>query len=316
MRSPSGPAHRPSYEPGALSIASGPRPTRRPRVQPATLFRSTWIISSQESLRNGGYYDRYLTGLGPHREEIVGCLAGTWLSIDLVREHYEACEALGLTDAQYAAMTEGDGGRTRNAWLSKIVAIAAHAGATPWTVLPFLRRVWHRSADGGRVDIERCGPTQARVDYSGCALFEIAYFRRAVGLRIRALAGRVASRPSVSLRTGSAGGLRRELPGVLALRMPKGFFDRAQADPVTLARDDHLLAHDAEGIGLLRLRAEVHRAQADGTYLEARSSEARQLHRPGRYAAGVSAARDVRNVLQPFLDDHAPISPLFRARFQ
>ena len=53
-------------------------------------------------------------------------------------------------------------------------------GATPWTALSLLDRVWMRLFDGGSFNLARVGPKDAELTMADFALAEFAYFRNAM----------------------------------------------------------------------------------------------------------------------------------------
>jgi hypothetical protein len=157
-----------------------PFPGPRASIPPATAYRSTWVVSSLDSLRYHGHFERYLEALREHREEILSCIAGTWLPMRVVSAHYRACDALTLSEAQVIEMGQGPGVRVRRAWYARFIAAAEGAKEDPWTILSQLGRTWLRGANGGAAGVFRIGPKEARVEYVGCELFRIPYYCQAV----------------------------------------------------------------------------------------------------------------------------------------
>ena len=149
----------------------------------ARRFRSTWIVSSLEGLKATGHFDAYQAHLGPHGQEILSCVAGTWLPIAAACDHYQACERLGLSDARYAQLAKV-GSKVRSQWNARVIAELKADGATPWTAMTQLERTWRRAADGGAFGAFKLQQTKVRVVYVGCELFDIPYFRRAVRLMV------------------------------------------------------------------------------------------------------------------------------------
>lgn len=197
-----------SMEPGADAVSAILPWPKSPRLIPrATKFRSTWITSSLEGLEKMGHLERYHERLTSFRSEILDCVAGSWLPMEAARAHYEACEALGLTDTQYLDVVRV-GSEVRRAWYASLISAAERDTATPWSVLPMLRRVWHRTADGGEVAIFKLSEQQARVEYVGCELFDIPYFRRAVRLMVHSLTGHTRRKRSVKNLPAPASGSR------------------------------------------------------------------------------------------------------------
>lgn len=176
------------------------------RAAHATAFRSTWIVSSLEALRTSEHWDAYLASLRNHREEILSAVAGSWIPMDVACAHYRACDALGLSSAEVVAVVER--GDVRRAWWAPYIALAKRA-SSPWEVLFLLDRLWRRSADGGAVSVVRVGDEQARIDFSGCELFDIPYFREAVRVVLAALLGHICEHSDVRILPHAAPGSGR-----------------------------------------------------------------------------------------------------------
>jgi len=162
-----------------LEEAILPLPGPRSTIASARAFRSTWILSSLESLRLGGYWERYLDELVDHREQILSCVAGAWLPMNVARAHYRACDRLRLSNQEITGLGASEGGPVRLAWRSAFVALAGRAVSVP-EALRQVHRMWHRSADGGAAAVYLLDKCHARVEYVGCELFEITFFRLAV----------------------------------------------------------------------------------------------------------------------------------------
>jgi hypothetical protein len=154
-----------------------PFPTRREEIAPATLYRSTWLFSSLQTLRERGHFDDYSRRLHVHRDAILSTLVGVWLPMEVARAHYEACDSLGLSETEQVAMGEAVGARMRGTLLSTVVKMARGAGVTPWTVMPQLDRICRRGANGGGAALFKLGPKEVRVEFVGLELFDIDYFR-------------------------------------------------------------------------------------------------------------------------------------------
>jgi hypothetical protein len=156
-----------------------PLPGTRGQIPPASAYRSTWVVSSLNSLRYHGHFERYLGALREHRDEILSCVAGTWLPIPVAHAHYRACDALGLSDAQIAELVRGPGAQVRRAWYARLIAAAEQAKENPWAMLAQLDRNWRRGVTGSAVAVFRLGPKEARVEYVACELFRFPYYCQA-----------------------------------------------------------------------------------------------------------------------------------------
>lgn len=159
-----------------------PFPVARSRVRPAQNWRSTWIVSSIQTLKTRGHFDRYADLLAPaHRESVLHVVAGTWLPMPVARAHYEACDRLALPRADQLEMGLAVGERAQGTVLRTATRVATGSGVTPWSVVPQLPRLWERGADGGAASVLKVGPKESILDTVGCELFDVPYFRRAFG---------------------------------------------------------------------------------------------------------------------------------------
>jgi hypothetical protein len=150
----------------------------RHRLPPCTRFRSTWLHSSLQTLRERGHYARYLTLLAPeHHEPILLTVAGSWIPVELARLHYEACNRLGLTPEEQTQMGMGVSRRSQHTVLSTAVRLARTGGVTPWSIMAQFNRLMQRGFEGGGVEVVRRGPKEASALFVGCSLFDIPYFR-------------------------------------------------------------------------------------------------------------------------------------------
>ena len=158
-----------------------PLPAPRAQIPNATRFRSTWIVSSLQSLRESGQFDRYLAALPiEHKEMLLECVAGVWLPMAAAKAHYLACDSLGLTLEEQLSMGRTVGGRAQGTLLATVVKTARGAGVTPWTIMPQFHRLWVRGIEGGAAAVTRIGPKEARAEFVACELLDIAYFRNAL----------------------------------------------------------------------------------------------------------------------------------------
>jgi hypothetical protein len=156
-----------------------PFPGPREAILPATAYRSTWLVSSLQALRERGHFEAYRRLLSAHHDVILSALAGSWLPMDVARAHYDACNGLGLDADEQLAMGQSVGGRAQGTVLSSAVKAARGAGVTPWTIVPQFHRLYLRGVNGGAAAVFKLGPKEARAEFVGCELFDIDYFRHA-----------------------------------------------------------------------------------------------------------------------------------------
>jgi hypothetical protein len=156
-----------------------PFPTSREEIPRATAFRSTWLVSSLQTLRERGHFEAYKRELTAHHDAILGALAGSWIPMPVARAHYEACDQLGLDVSEQVAIGESVGLRAQGTLLSTAAKTARSAGVTPWAIIPQFDRLYRRGANGGAAAAFKIGPQEARVEFVGCELFDVDYFRHA-----------------------------------------------------------------------------------------------------------------------------------------
>jgi hypothetical protein len=154
----------------------------RHELQPTTQFRSTWIVSSQNTLRTCGHYERYVSLLpAEHREALSMVMVGAWVPIDVAAAHYQTCEALELPAEERVAIGKAVSKHLDHTLLSAAVRLATQSGATVWTPLSQFYRLWNRMFIGGGIIVYKLGPKEARIEVLSCTLASIPYFR--VGLQ-------------------------------------------------------------------------------------------------------------------------------------
>lgn len=148
---------------------------------PVRALRSTVIVSSLNVLRATGNFERYAANLpADARELLVHQVAAAWIPLDLAMIHYAACDALGLTPDQVVANGRAVFDRTSGSLLGTALRMAREVGASPWTVLPHLRRFWDRAYDGGAVRVVKTGPKEARAEAIQARMCESVYYRHAL----------------------------------------------------------------------------------------------------------------------------------------
>ena len=148
------------------------------RAGPVYAIRSTLLSISMKSLRERGLYERYLANLnGPHRQLILGTIAGEWLDVEAAFAHYEACDALGLSPQEQREIGGAVGDRQQRTFFAFLVRAAKAAGVTPWTALEYVHGARERGFRGGDVSVTKLGPKEVRVTITGLLLVGIPYFR-------------------------------------------------------------------------------------------------------------------------------------------
>jgi hypothetical protein len=156
-------------------------PAPRATLPTATRVRSTLLLSSIQSLRARGLFDRYAANLeAAHHTAVFEMVAGVWLPMDVALAHYRASDALGLSPEEQAGMGRDVNVRVQGSVLGLLARTARDAGVTPWVIMGSLGRLWDRVFDGGGgVEVRKTGPKDARAEVVGLPLLKVGYFRHA-----------------------------------------------------------------------------------------------------------------------------------------
>jgi hypothetical protein len=155
-----------------------PFPTSRERVRDATSFRSTWLSSSLNAIRDKGLYERYLETLPrEHHDAVTQNVAGVWLPIDVALAHYHACDSLALSRRDTLDIGAQVTRRVHGTSLALAIRLAKQAGVTPWSILAQLQRLWDRTWQGGGICVHQRGPKEAVVEVIKWRCAGIPYVR-------------------------------------------------------------------------------------------------------------------------------------------
>ncbi len=153
-------------------------PFPSPMATRVTEFKSTLLVSSLQSLRERGLYDRYRAHLPPAAaDSVLLAVAGLWLPIEIATTHYTAVNALGLTYSESSLAGGAVGEKIQATLLGTLVRLARTSGVTPWTVLAQFQRLFERIFQGGGTRVMKLGPKEARIDIAGLELAAMPCFR-------------------------------------------------------------------------------------------------------------------------------------------
>jgi hypothetical protein len=143
--------------------------------------KSSLILSSQQSLRIHGLFERYSSLLDPRFGDLLTLsTAGVWLPMVAAMAHYRACGALELPLRDQVEQGRGVADRVQGPWLQVLAKGVRGAGVTPWAVLKHMPRLWDRVYQGGAgACVKQLGPKEAEVELAGLPLLAIPHFRHA-----------------------------------------------------------------------------------------------------------------------------------------
>ena len=142
-----------------------PLPSPRSLVPKTTHVKGAWLASSVASLRAAGCFDRYLAIVAPaYRELLRAPAASEWYRVEVMVAHYAAAEALGLPTDQIVEIGRNATAVAHHSVIVVAVKLAVASGATPWTVIQQLGRLWARTFVGGGIGAVKLGPKEARIE--------------------------------------------------------------------------------------------------------------------------------------------------------
>ncbi len=146
-----------------------------PRV---SQVRGSLIVSSLETLREVGLFDRYLRELPlALQDEVPFVLASSWVSVDLAMGHYAACEGMNLNDEELDEIGRHVAHRIMGTFLATLVRSARKVAAPSLVPLAQYPRLWERLMIGGSCRVLHRGMKDARIESNGLPMFRYRYFR-------------------------------------------------------------------------------------------------------------------------------------------
>jgi hypothetical protein len=143
--------------------------------------KSTLIQGSIASIKAAGCFEKYEASLADAwRERVLGAVAGTWLPLEVALAHYQACDAMVLSQPEAAAIGRGVFDRVGPTFFGTVLRLGKSAGITPWPILAQIQRFWDRGYDGGAIRVTELGPKDARLDLIACPIANSAFYRSGV----------------------------------------------------------------------------------------------------------------------------------------
>jgi len=157
-------------------------PSPRASIARASQVRSTWIASSLRGLRERGHLERYFALLPEaYHEPVKTTAAGVWLPVDVAMAHYDAADRLQLSVNEILELGTNATRTAHGGVVNVLRTLAGGAGATPWSLLAQLQRIWEKTWIGAAVGVTKLGPKEARIEI---VQFPPAIYRQCrVGIR-------------------------------------------------------------------------------------------------------------------------------------
>jgi hypothetical protein len=174
-----------SLQPGELLVEHV-----SPRGPVATAVRGTLVVSAIEGLRAQGALESLIAELPPTlRDELLATSALRWVPMQQLVELCLAVDRLRLTDRQLADI----GGAAASSIAATVLStILRTAGASPWTIVGNLDRLWDRFYEGGGITVMRMGPKDVFIELTGMPHGVTRYCRATTQAFFQALTGKLA----------------------------------------------------------------------------------------------------------------------------
>jgi len=145
--------------------------------------RGSLIASSLQTLRELGHYDRYIACLpAEFHEQVLFCLASSWLPVEAAMAHYAACDAMELSESELVMIGENVSQRIMGTFLGTMLRSSRTFGASPTPWVPFKQygRIIDRVLSGGVHRIYELGPKDALIEHAGIRMLRYRYFRSGI----------------------------------------------------------------------------------------------------------------------------------------
>jgi hypothetical protein len=174
-----------------------------PTRGPVTAVKSMLVQFSVAQVKYYGYFERYAQFIAPGLpEDLLSRLASSWLPVELVMAHYEACDKLGLSANEVARLATRVGEHLQERSYVSAAKKGRPRDFDLWTEIPVLHRMWDRLYQGGSVQVVKMGPKHQILELRGFPMNRVAYYRHAqiavVGAAYRGLGCRLSRLEAVS----------------------------------------------------------------------------------------------------------------------
>ena len=147
-------------------------------IRPCTAVRNLVIQSSLALLEAEGHYERYLKLIDPKQlEELRSSFAPGWTPIALAQAHYQACDDLGLSQAEIERLGQRIGDRLHETNLVHAAKRNPDADFNLWEAAHALYRTYARTYEGGSLQVVKLGPKDKLLEFKQFALSRSRYYR-------------------------------------------------------------------------------------------------------------------------------------------
>lgn len=147
-------------------------------IVPLNAARGTILALDWYAFRQLGFYDAYVAAMpAPLWAAFSAVTAGSWVPLDLVREHYHVLDGLQLEQNVMRTVGRIVGERVHGTFLSTLIRLVGKSGmVSPWLALEQVYKLWTRSWQGGGITVHRQADTAARVTIVQTSLCSSDFF--------------------------------------------------------------------------------------------------------------------------------------------
>jgi hypothetical protein len=149
-----------------------------PAILPLSAARGTILALDWHAFRQLGFYDAYVAAMPAQLWAAFSAVtAGSWVPLELVREHYVVLDRLQLDENVMRTVGRIVGERVHGAFLSTLIRLVGKSGmVSPWLALDQTYKLWTRSWQGGGITVHRQTDTAARVTIVQTSLCSSEFF--------------------------------------------------------------------------------------------------------------------------------------------
>jgi hypothetical protein len=149
-----------------------------PHGPTVTQIRGSMVVSSQQTLRELGLYQRYLEQLPQAQHEtVLFVLASSWVPVEVAMAHYAACDAMNLREEELDKIGRHVSARIVDTFLGTLLRSSQKVAAPGFVPIRQYPRMWDRLMQGGSCRVLMTGMKDARVESHGVPMFRYRYFR-------------------------------------------------------------------------------------------------------------------------------------------
>jgi len=144
-----------------------------------THVRAGVLVTSLQSLKHAGHFERYLAELDvAYHEQVQFALAATWLPLEVCMAHLRALDGLALPESFVSHSGESVGRDFGKMIYTAVMKTTRSVGANAgWFLLRQCERLMQRVYMGGGCTLLQTGPKDAVLELHGLPMVSSRFFR-------------------------------------------------------------------------------------------------------------------------------------------